>query len=330
MPLKLVDPRPGKSPYYSVRGTHLGVYVERSAKTPVKAQARQFLSRCKEEIERGVFQRPGEKTFLDAAVDYMAAHRDHRFLEKLVEHFGDKPIRSLSQADINDAAIRLYPKATPATRNRQVHTPVSSILRYAGIEMTIRRPKGWRGEKKTDWYTEANAFKLFEAADSIEREFGIFLRYICYTGLRLSEGCSLEVSKLELDRGFCYVGKTKNGDPRGIHLPPHLVEDMRSHPRGLDRSGETVFRFRKNKSIYKLIRAAKKVAGLEGHPGQFHVFRHTFGTWMTVHAGLDAEGLVATGVWRDEESARRYRHTVTTQAAQRADLLPVAPKSRSA
>jgi integrase len=67
----------------------------------------------------------------------------------------------------------------------------------------------------------------------------------------------------------------------------------------------------------------KKTAGLTELPGKFHIFRHTYGTWMTVHGGLDAEGLVATGVWRDESSARRYRHTVTSDAARRADVLPV-------
>lgn len=330
MPLKLVPPRSGKSPNYSVRGTYLGVYVDQSTGTPVKAQATRFLSHWKEKIERGAFHKRGEKTFLDAAVDYMAAHDDHRFLEKLIEHFGEKPIRGLSQDDINEAAIKLYPKATPATRNRQVYTPVSAILRGAGVELNLRRPKGWRGENRTDWYSTENAFKLFDAADGIDPEFGLYLRYICYTGLRLKESLTLKTDKLELDRGFCYVGKTKNGEPRGIHLPPHLIEAFRRHPRGLDRPGQYVFRFRKNGRIYELINRAKKACGLEGHPGKFHIFRHTFGTWMTVHGGLDAEGLVKTGVWRDEASARRYRHTVTSEAAQRSDLLPVEKKRETA
>jgi integrase len=328
MPLKLVEPREGKTPYYSVRGTYLGVYVDRSTKTADKSQAAKFLTLWREEIQRGAFQRPGEKTFLDAAVAYMAAHADHRYLEKLVEHFGKKPVRAITQADINDASIKLYPKGSPATRNRQVHTPVSAILKYAGIELKLSRPKGWRGNNRTDWYTKENAFKIFKAADKIDPEFGLYLRFICYTGLRLQEALTLEVSKLELDRGFCYVGKTKNGEPRGIHLPPHLVEAFRSHPRGLSRPGERVFRFRKNGRIYNLMNKVKKAAGLEALPGKFHIFRHTFGTWMTIHGGLDAEGLVATGVWRDESSARRYRHTVTSAAAQQADMLPVEPKPK--
>jgi integrase len=304
--------------------------VDRSTKTAVRAQAAKFLSLCKGDIERGSFRRPGEKTFLDATVEYMATHRDHRFLEKLVEHFGEKPVRAITQDDINGAAIKLYPRATPATRNRQVHTPVSAILKHAGIDLKMRRPKGWRGERRTDWYSTKHAFKLFEAADGIDLEFGLFIRFVCYTGLRLSEALSLEVTKLELDRSFCYVGKTKNGDPRGIHLPPTLVEAFQGHPRGLDRPGQRVFRFRKNGRLYTLMKRVKASAKLHDHPGKFHIFRHTFGTWMTVHGGLDAEGLVATGVWRDEASARRYRHTITSDAAQRSDLLPVEPSSKTA
>ena len=323
MPLKLVEPREGKTHFYSVRGTYLGQYVDRSTKTAVRTQAAKFLTLWKEEIERGAFARPGEPTFMDAAVNYMAATDNERFMQPLIDHFGNTKLKDVTQQQIDAAAIKLYPQASPATRNRQVHTPVSAILKHAGLDGELKRPKGWRGNTQTDWHTQDAAFAMFKAADAIDRELGLFLRFLCYTGLRLSEALSLEVAKLEVERGFCYVGKTKNGDPRGIHLPPHLVQAFKKHPRGLDRAGERVFRFRKCGRLYTLINKAKQAAGLEATPGKFHIFHHTFGTWMTVHAGLDAEGLVATGVWRNEESARRYRHSVTSEAAQRADLLPV-------
>ena len=324
MALKIVPPRPGKSSFYTVRGTYLGTYVDRSTKATSRATAAKFLTLWKEEIERGTFQRPGEPTFMDAAVAYMAATDNERFMQPLVEHFGKTLLRLITQQDIDGAAIKLYPRATPATRNRQVHTPVSAVLKHAGIEAKLKRPKGWRGTKKTDWYTLENANKLFKAALQIDIEFALFLQFLCYTGLRLSEGLSLEVAKLELHRGFCYVGKTKNGDPRGIHLPPHLVKALASHVRGLNRP--RVFRFTKCGRLYTLMNKVKEAAGLAHVPGKFHVWRHTYGTWMTEYGGLDAEGLVATGVWRNEESARRYRHTVTSEAARRADLMPAPDK----
>jgi hypothetical protein len=37
MPLKLVPPRPGNTPYWRVRGTYLGQYVNRSTKTRKRA-----------------------------------------------------------------------------------------------------------------------------------------------------------------------------------------------------------------------------------------------------------------------------------------------------
>ena len=40
MPLKLIKPREGKSPNWSIRGTHLKVYVDRSSGTDRQTLAR--------------------------------------------------------------------------------------------------------------------------------------------------------------------------------------------------------------------------------------------------------------------------------------------------
>jgi hypothetical protein len=40
---------------------------------------------------------------------------------------------------------------TASTKNRQVYTPVSAILKHIGIEKKIKRPTGWRGNKRTFW-----------------------------------------------------------------------------------------------------------------------------------------------------------------------------------
>ena len=53
MPLKLRDPRPPKTPNYSIRGTYLGIYVERTAGTPDKKIATSVLKAIKKAIERG-------------------------------------------------------------------------------------------------------------------------------------------------------------------------------------------------------------------------------------------------------------------------------------
>jgi hypothetical protein len=42
----------------------------------------------------------------------------------------------------------------------------------------------------------------------------------------LSEALRVKPSDVELDRSFAYVGKTKNGQPRPVHLPPQVVAEL--------------------------------------------------------------------------------------------------------
>lgn len=332
MPLKLVPPRAGKTPYWSVRGHHLGTYVDRSTKTADKATAARFLKTWREDIERGALTRPGEPTFLDATVNYIAHRGNDEFLEPIIEELGDRPLRLIDQRVIDEAAVKLYPHGKPATRNRNFYTPVSAVLKHAGFDWKIRRPKGWRGEQRTVWMEPAQAFRLVNAAKDVDQEFGIFLLLLLYTGARLSDAFRLTCDKVNLSEGFAYIGTTKNGLPRPVHLPPVLVAALAGHPRGMDRrfkvginagKGQSVFRFRKNGRLYTLMGKAKKKAGADLGFVTFHIFCHTWATWMRRYAKLDLHGLVATERWKDPASAARYAHVVASEESQKADMLPV-------
>lgn len=323
MPLKLVPPRIGKTPYYAVRGTHLGVYLDRSTKTGSRSTARQFLAKWKDEIERDCLTKPGEPTFLDAAVAYMAAH-DDRFLEPIVERLGGKPLRQITQELIDETAIALFPQASPATRNRQVYTPISAVLKFAGQDGKLRRPAGWRGKARTHWLKPEQAFRIFEAADHVDAEFGLFLRLLCYTGLRLGEAIALKVDDLDVVQSYALIRTTKNGAPRGAFLPPVIVAALANHPRGLERPGEKVFRLVKCGRLYTLLGSVKKAAGADVAFLSFHTFRHTWATWMRRYGGLDTRGLLGTEAWKDAASVRRYEHVVASEESQKAALLPVA------
>lgn len=332
MPLKLIPPRIGKTPFYAVRGTHLGVYLDRSTKTPEKSTAAKILRAWKDDIERDTLARPGEPTFLDASVAYIAATGHDEYLERITEHFGTKPLRLIDQQTIDAAAISLYPGAPAPTRNRNLYTPVSAILKHAGVDWKIRRPKGWRGSQRTDWMEPDQAFRLLKAACDVDLEFGIFLFLLLYAGPRLGEALRVTTDKLNLSEAFAYIGRTKNGQPRAVHLPPVLVAALASHPRGLDRrkidgTGQKVFRFTKCGRIYTLLSRAKKTAGADLGFVTFHVFRHTWATWMRRYGGLDLHGLVSTEAWADPASAARYTHVIASEESKKANMLPV-EKSR--
>jgi hypothetical protein len=118
MPLKLYPPRKartGTTPYWTVRGTYLGVRVTRSTKTSKRGLAVQILKSLEREIERGEFAQPSERTFASTAAAYMKAGGERTHLKKLLEHFGDRPLSQIGQAEIDAAAVAIYPTASAAT-----------------------------------------------------------------------------------------------------------------------------------------------------------------------------------------------------------------------
>lgn len=322
MPLTLVPPREGRSKSYRVRGTYLGIYLDRTTETADKTGARRLLKAWKEQIERGELTGRQELTFAAAALSYIKAGGERRFLTPITAHFGPSTlVKDMTQASLDEAAHALYPTVTPATRNRQFYTPVSAILKHSGVDDAIRRPKGSQGEKRTGWMWFEDAERLVGAAAGRDPEFGIFLTVLLYTGMRLGDALSLECSRIRLTESFAFIVKTKNGDPRPVYLPPPAVAALANHPRGLERNGH-VFRFRKNGALYAIMADAKKVAGADLGWVTFHTFCHTWATWMRRYGGLDTKGLVATGRWTDIKSASRYDHVVVSEEALRANRLP--------
>lgn len=374
MPLKLVPPRPGKTPYWYVRGTYLGRSLDRSTKSTEERVARLALRHWKEQLERGEYTDPGlaaaaaspaELTFLAAAVAYMKAGGERKFLSPIIEMTGsaalnDRPIAVIDQAALDTAADILFPRATAATRNRNFYTPVTAVLHHAGVERRFRRPKGWRGRRSMSWLTPDQAFRLFTAADAIDAEFGLFCRCLLYTGMRLGEALAIRLRDVHLDQAMIYLPETKNGEARAVHLPPPLVAALAGQPprparpakatagRPL-RDGEAgrsrldagvpflerapdarLFRFCVGSPLRAMLTTAKRKAGvvLPRRQGGFHVFCHTYGTWMSRYGNLDTFGLTRTGRWADPRSADRYRHTKTSEESRKADLLPAEPRRR--
>lgn len=322
MPIKLVPPRAGKSPNWTLRGTHLGVRVDQTTGTSDKRTATKALAKVKDDIERGAFSRPGAPTFVSAALRYIELGGERRFVLLLAEHFKNTPLAHIDQDAIDGAAIALYPHATAATRNRQVYSPVSAVLKHAGVTAPIRRPKGGRGATRHFFFTPEQAEAILQAGHTHDHEYGIFLTFLLYTGARLTEALSIKIENLRLAEATAFTEKTKNGDPRMIFLPPALVAAIAGHPRGLDRSGK-LFRFGKCGRLYTWLEAVAEAAKVTIPDGvAYHAFRHTYGSWMRRYGGLDTTGLVETGAWKSREAASRYEHAVASEEAQKAALLP--------
>lgn len=338
MPLKLVPPRAPLSPNWRVRGTHRGVSVDKTTGSHVRADAAKFLAKIKSEIDSGALAVRGEPSFAEAAEQYVIATGQTRFVMRVAAHFGTRSLKSVDARAIDEAAAALYPAATPATRNRQVYTVVSAILRHAGVTPTMKRPKGATGARRVAYLQPDEAFALLKAARKENERFGALLTFLLYTGARLSEALSLTWADVNLAEARALIRQTKTEGARTAFLPDQVVEALkeisettnktRARKRksdGKEIGSTKVFRLSKCGRIYTWLQASAEAAGV-AIPDRvaFHLFRHTWATWMRRYGGMDTAGLVETGAWRSRVSASVYEHLDATVEGRKAALLPVA------
>ena len=350
MSLTLRPPRPPKSASYEVRGTYLGHTVERSTRTADRRLALKIKKQIEREIEAGTFAPSGGLSFLEAAVAYMKAGGERKFLGPIINYAGHYAIRNkvlgaINQQDLAHIANALYPAATAQTRNRQVYSPIIAVLHYGGVERKFKRPKGWRGRKSKSSLEPDQAFALLDEAERVDAEFGLLCYTCLYTGRRIGEllNDETQLRNLNLKRGTLYLCDTKNGEPVTVHLPPILIDKFKAMPprpyrpgkikgRSQDGAGvpflerdpnQRLFRFHQGGYLRDLLAEAMNNAGLSFPPRErgFHLFCHTYATWMLPLVG-DNYGLARTGRWKDPRSAEGYLHTKLSSEAMRADLLP--------
>lgn len=335
MPIKLIGPTK-RSSNYRARGTYLprtehAFYIDRSLGTAERKEAETLFAELLADIKGGRVSRktvePKERDFVSAARDYVIAGGEKRFIEKLATHFGvGFPLSKIDQAVTDAAALKLCPMSTPATRNRQVYSPISAILRREGIKIGLRRPKGAQGASRLHWLQPEQVFALTEAATALNPRFGALLTFLAYCGPRLSEALRLEWADVDLAASHAFLRRTKNGSAQGVHLPPNVVAELANLPR----QGLRVFGFSKSSRLYDFLNKAEAASGVTIPPGiSFHIFRHSYGAWMRRYGGLDTAGLVGTGRWKSRQAAAVYEHVDTTEEARRADLLPTRRSSKA-
>jgi integrase len=203
------------------------------------------------------------------------------------------------------------------------------------------RSKGHKGNPKTLFLLPNDAFAIISAANAIDQEMGRLLTFLLYTGCRIGEALALQWERVDLDNRLAYIETSKNDDPRTVKLTQGLCDLLEPHKKA---SGK-VFRFHQGGQRNFIFLNAKVTAcGLPAiqRPKRkqcmvippyryswatFHTFCHTWATWFRRFGGGDVQGLVATGRWRDERSAKRYTHTAAHEEWDRVDSLPSIGKS---
>lgn len=298
MPYKLIPPgkRHGNKVYYariSVRGKR----AEVSTGTRDKELARRFA----EDAERRFYDRhvlgASPQTVGQAIDAYIAWRRprieDERYLLKLKKWLGNKTLSEIGQADIDEAARLLLPNRSAETWNRQVYTPISAVMKHAGIPTAIRRPRQRRPRNKALSRTAAET--LIASAD---HDLAVLLTVMFFSGSRITEAISLTWDRVDLNgQRLCFdLGKTDEDHWRPMH--PRVFTALANMP---NKSGR-VFPWRTRSWPSRKMTTLAKSLGITFHP---HMARHSFATWLA-DAGTNMRDIMDAGGWSDHKSVLRY------------------------
>jgi integrase len=234
MPLKLK--RRPNTPNWIMRGTVRGQSIEETTGTSDYQAAEAIrIQREKEILDRSVYGTKITTTFAEAALDYLkfggreGDGGEVRFLKPIIDHFSITLLHKIGQDEIDRAAKALYPKAGPATRNRQAYTPIAAILKHAARKgwcatPVLRRPSQPKG--KLRWLKPDEADRLIDACAPHLRPIVTFL---IYTGARAGEAVWLDWRNVDLAKRQVTFPQTKNGMPRSVPLHPRVLEALRGN-----------------------------------------------------------------------------------------------------
>ncbi len=329
MPLKLIE----RGRYWHLRGTVRGVFVRETTGCVERADAEEVrIKREAEIVERSIHGASATATFIEAAVMYLEAGGEARFVEPLTTHFGMTNLARIDQGAIDRAAKILYPDAAPSTLNRQVYTPAAAILHFAAERglcdwRKIHRPKQPAGRVR--WLRPEEAERLMEACSP---HLGPLVTFLFYTGARLSEALYLDWRDVDLQRRQVSFIDTKNDEARGVPLHDRVIAELANLPR---REG-AVFRRPDGRpyerktdgggQIKTAFKGACRRAGIENFTP--HDCRHTWATWHYME-NRNLAALMELGGWKSEAMVMRYAHVNTDHLRESIEALPSTKSAQS-
>jgi integrase len=138
-------------------------------------------------------------------------------------------------------------------------------------------------------------YKIVDQADDVQH--ALMLRLLFYTGVRVSELCSIQIADVDLENCKIFVNQGKGSKDRYVLFGKSFATALRTHI-AAHPANRWLFQTRRcgKFSTRRVEQIVKKYAELAGTNATPHTFRHQAITWLTRNSGLaDAELQLITG-----------------------------------
>jgi integrase len=258
-------------------------------------------------------------------------------------HLGELMIGSLTPMRLREWVSALTDSGLSPSRVRQAYRLLSQALRVAEVERLIPRtpcigvslPKMPQTEPTIISQAQADAI-----ASACPGQYGLLVRVLAYSGIRIGEALALRRSSVELDAARVVIRESlsdaggrliftlpKDHQQRAVALPPFLVELLRTHlSDGVGRASESlVFSSRTGAPVrYSTFRRAAWEPALEstGLTGVTpHDLRASHASWL-IDAGASVLDVAARlGHAAGTVTTRHYARVLPGRDAEVAQLL---------
>jgi integrase len=301
-------------------GSKVGVRIRRRPGSDDEALAREEAAALEAEILRTAWhgERRGVRGFAEAVQSYLRhadrGSRDKALIRRLLRHFGDAPLNTITQEAADVARHVIMPNAAPATVRRNLIVPLRAIVRHAAR-------RGWCDQPWFELPPLREGRTAFLLPDQVEaliraaRHNAPLLRFLLCTGCRLGETLALDWSQVDLRAGRVrlWADQTKAARARSVVLPPAAVIALA----GLAHRTCAVFRTHRGEPYRtsedgggQIKTALRLMCARAGLPViSTHVMRHTWASW---HYAIyrDPLRLKHDGGWSSLSLIERYAHLI--------------------
>lgn len=239
-------------------------------------------------------------TFAEAAKSYIEHGGEDRYMAKIVQHIGDRPLASIFPFDVRELAKALFPNHTSSTRNRQALTPIRCVINHGydrGWCNLIRLKNFKEDSPKRKVPASSVWMQLFVRQcdqDGLPHLAALVL-FMSQTGARISEAVALCWREVDLSARTALLLKTKTEKNSIRHLTDELLFRMQRLNIGTE-PDDRAFRYISRYSVNERIAAVCTRAGITYKPTHT-CGRHTYAT-SVIEMGMDVPTAMAAGGWK--------------------------------
>ncbi len=165
---------------------------------------------------------------------------------------------------------------------RLVVIALKQFFKFIGREDLLQYLKSPKVDKRLPKFITYDEFlRLVEACNNLRDK--LIIKFLFYTGVRVSELVNLKVNDILWDHGFVKI-KGKGGKERIIPIPETLLKELKQYLKSRNEKSEYLFPI-SVRQVQRIIRRAKEKAKINKKITP-HVLRHSLATYL-LSKGID-------------------------------------------